>query len=273
MITVLGGYGFVGSEYVRHFYDSAVVNDKHDYNIYTNDVLYFISTTHNYHIFDHPHLDIDTNLHTLITVLENWRRFGGNGTFTFISSWFVYGNQEHQPVHESVHCNPKGFYSITKRAAEQLLISYCETYDLKYKILRLANVIGKRDPSASARKNALQYLINKMKNNEPIELYDGGDFYRDYIHVTDCARAINLCIEKGEDNTIYNIGNGVPVRFYDIINDAYALIGSKSEIINIEQKEFHAKVQTKSMYLDNTKLKLLGYNQLYSTQDMLKGMI
>ena len=59
----------------------------------------------------------------------------------------------------------------------------------------------------SKKKNALQYLVNKLKENGPIELYDNGDVYRDYIYVDDVVDAINLIIKKGSANEIYNIGN------------------------------------------------------------------
>ena len=42
---------------------------------------------------------------------------------------------------ENALCDPKGFYSITKRTAEQLLISYCETFNIKYRIVRILCVV------------------------------------------------------------------------------------------------------------------------------------
>ena len=115
----------------------------------------------------------------MIKVLENIKN-KNNTTFNFISSWFVYGNTD-LPAHEESYCDPRGFYSITKRAAEQLLISYCETYEIKYRILRLANVIGTGDKKVSKKKNALTYLINELKQDNAINLYSDGDLYRDYI--------------------------------------------------------------------------------------------
>jgi|ERR1700747_2347408 len=281
-LTVLGGHGFVGSCFVKNtpnmINDISIkyVNERNDYSVATADVLYFISTTHNYHVFTDTHIDIDTNLKVLVNVLENWRKYqllsGEKGTFNFVSSWFVYGDGPIPATEEQV-CNPKGFYSITKRAAEQLLISYCETFDLNYRILRLANVIGEKDPRASAQKNALQYMINLMKEGEPIELYDRGDFYRDYIHVRDCVRAIGLVLYKGNKNEIYNIGNGIPIKFFDAIDIAHNRTGYKSVIRNIDQKDFHKKVQVKSFYMDNSKLKSLGYKQSYCLDDMIRGMI
>ncbi len=274
-LSVFGGTGFVGGNFMRMFPDNILIAREERYPRST-DTLYFISTTHNYNVFTDLHKDIDTNLTVLMDVLNAFRKRswfeGGNITFNFISSWFVYGNC-HLPATESTPCDPKGFYSITKRAAEQLLISYCETYNLSYRILRLGNVVGKGDANASPQKNALQYMINQMKAGEPVELYENGEFYRDMIHVDDCCNAIKLVCEQGEIDTIYNIGNGIPVHFGNVIRMAHQRIGSNSTITAIPQKDFHRKVQTKTFYMSNTRLQRLGYEPKYSISDIVDEMI
>lgn len=273
-LSVFGGTGFVGGNYMRMFpYNNLMARDALCPD--TPDVLYLISTTHNYHVFTDVHKDIDTNLSHLVDVLEAWRKNldGRDGVFSMISSWFVYGNCK-LPACECTPCDPKGFYSITKRAAEQLVISYCETFDLKYRILRLGNVVGRGDATASAKKNALQYLINEMKAGRPIELYEDGNFNRDMIHVDDCCEAINLVCETGGDyNTIYNIGNGYPVHFGNVIRMAHRRMGSTSTITPIPQKDFHKKVQTKTFYMSTTKLQKLGYSPKYSVSNIVDEMI
>ena len=168
MLTVLGGKGFIGGHLVdllKKQNSQYIANEKLDYNVKTNDVISYISTVDNYNVFENPYIDIDTNLTGLIKLLESWRNRveykQDFGCFNFISSWFVYGNEygpnfsgnENGPnrlgARETDRCDPKGFYGITKRAAEQLLISYCETYGLNYRILRLANVIGPGDKKVS----------------------------------------------------------------------------------------------------------------------------
>ncbi|CAB4124299.1 WcaG Nucleoside-diphosphate-sugar epimerases [uncultured Caudovirales phage] len=270
-LTVYGGTGFIGSRYMEKYKRNFMAIRGNNEPL-TDDILYLISTTDNYNVLTNPHLDIDTNLTVLIDVLEAWRNKNPKGVFNFISSWFVYGDTE-LPAKETSYCNPKGFYSITKRAAEQLIISYCETFGLKYRILRLGNVVGKGDSKVSAKKNALQYLINRLKNNEPIELYDDGDFFRDYIHIEDCTSAINLVVNSTDYNQIYNIGNGKKIHFREIIDLAYAKLESKSEVTSIPQKEFHKIVQVKSMYMDDTKIKNLGYVQKYQIEDIVDNLI
>lgn len=283
-LTIFGGGGFVGGEYVRSYYDAAIgniqsINAKHDYQVYSKDVLYFISTVDNYNVFEHPLLDIETNLLTLVTVLENWRKLQESrdekeGVFNFISSWFVYGNQDNPcGVREDAVCDPKGFYSITKRCAEQLLISYCETYGLKYRILRLGNVLGTGDRKVSARKNALQYLIGRIDRGEDIQVYSHGEFYRDYIHVEDCVRAIELTMLNGASNEVYNIGNGKPWQFIEVLMYAIKELKSHSIIEWIEPKDFHKKVQINTFYMNNEKLRSLGYTPIYEGVDLYSSIL
>jgi nucleoside-diphosphate-sugar epimerase len=193
-------------------------------------------------------------------------------TFNFVSSWFVYGETE-MPATEESNCYPNGFYSITKRCAEQLLISYCETFGIKYRILRLANVAGHGDKKASPQKNALQHMINELKAGRDVNVYDGGNLYRDYIHVSDVGKAIKLIMEKGEVNTIYNVGNGQPLLFKDMIEYAKELIGGEGKLLPIEIPQFHRTVQVRSMWMLSDKLKSLGYAPNYDMKAIIEDMV
>lgn len=270
-IQVFGGKGFVGSEFVKSNPDM-IVNERDDYNVSleADEIVYFISTVTNYNVKTDAYIDIETNLTTLIKVLEQCKHKGV--TFNFISSWFVYGDTE-MPAKETSYCNPTGFYSITKRCAEQLLISYCETFNIKYRILRLANVAGQGDKKASPQKNALQHMINELKADRDVNVYEGGKLYRDYIHVSDVARAINLVLDRGDTNTIYNIGNGKKIFFKDIIEYAKGLIGGEGKLNPIEIPMFHQKVQVKSMWMSNDKLKALGYVPKYDIRQIVEDMV
>jgi len=286
MITILGGNGFVGSAYcdiLSKAGEKFKKNDRNDYECATNSVINFISTVDNYNVYDDSTLDINTNLIVLMKALDSYKNYisetGNKGCFSLVSSWFVYGQDSgfgegSRGIPETDSCDPKGFYSITKRCAEQLLMSYCETFELNYRILRLANVLGKEDKKVSAKKNALQYLLGELKENRPIDLYDSGYFYRDYIDVRDCARAIDLAVNKGELDSIYNIGNGKPIVFREVIRYAKHKLNSTSELRTIEQKEFHKKVQSsRSFFMDNSKLQSLGYSPKYTLYETIDDII
>jgi len=285
-LTVYGFSGFVGSHFLEEMVNKFSVEKKNapwtiftpyrdsiDCAINTKDVVNFISTVDNYNVFTDPHLDINTNLNILVTTLENWRKspLSQYGCYNFISSWFVYGHGH--DVIEGSDCYPKGFYSITKYCAEQLVKSYCETYNLRYRILRLGNVIGPGDKKASKKKNALQYLANELKENRDIQMYGDGSFYRDYIHVNDVARAIALVIEKGELDSIYNIGNGRQWKFRDILYYIRRITNSSSKITSMEAPDFHKTVQGVSFYMNVEKLHNLGFIPEYLGEKLFDTLV
>lgn len=263
-LTILGGKGFVGGHYVRTFYDAAIgnirsVNNRFDYAAHSKDILYLISTVDNQSVRTDPHKDIDTNLTLLIKVLENWRQRpdSKDGVFNFISSWFVYGNKgDLINVSENHRCDPYGFYSTTKRCAEQLLENYCNEYGLHYRILRLANVMGAGDPKVSYKKNVLQYLVNRLAKNDSIQVFGTGDMLRDYIHVSDCVSAIDTVMRFGDINSVYNIGNGPTWNLRTILEYCRARLNSSSPII-------YGKLPELKFYMNNSKIVKLGYAPKY----------
>ena len=257
-IDLFGGTGFVGSNFYNLYKDEVYIHPRNHNTPYCKNILYMISTTDNYNVLEDSCKDINTNLIKLMEVLDNCKN--KDIVFNFVSSWFVYGDTD-LPAKETSYCNPKGFYSITKKCAEDLLISYCRTFNIKYRILRLANVYGGNDAGISKRKNALTYLINRIKNNENVNLYFNGNFIRDYVHIDEACKSIKLCLGKVQVNDIYNIGNGEPIVFKDIIDYAVEQTKSKSNITPIDQPEFHKIVQVKDMYLDNSKIKNLGFEK------------
>jgi nucleoside-diphosphate-sugar epimerase len=261
MISVYGASGFIGNKYCEKFGGYRMGRDEIIPPIETTKIVYFISTVDNYNILSNPFLDIQTNLIHLINVLEECK--GKNIEFVFISSWFVYGDTE-LPANENSCCNPKGFYSITKRTAEQLLESYCNTFGLKYKIIRLSNVIGDDDRKTSKKKNVLQYLIGEIKSGNSISLYNGGDFYRDFIDVHDVVEGINFISEHEMNGEIYNLGSGTSKTLKEIINYVFTKLETSVEILPMELNLVQREVHINSFIMDVRKLKKLGFIPKYS---------
>ena len=271
MISIFGGTGFIGSKFYNKYKEDSVVIPREEVQPRSNRVLYLISTVDNYNVLENPFVDIETNLIHLMKVLENCKNKDIH--FTFISSWFVYGDT-HLPARESSSCKPKGFYSITKLAAEQLIESYCKTFNIRYNIVRLGNVIGKGDGKASKKKNALQFLIDEMKADRDINLYNNGEFYRDFVHVDDVVNGIKFVMDRGESGEIYNLGSArKPTLFKDIVAYAHHEIGSHSNVGNMEPSDFHKIVQVESMYLDSSKLGSLGFFPSKGVYESIKEML
>lgn len=269
LISVFGATGFIGSRYCSLYSDKVIKIDREDRNPKSKNILYFISTTDNYNIHTNITLDVETNLKILCEVLDFCRDI--DIVFNFISSWFVYGETE-LPAKEEYYCKPMGFYSITKKAAEDILISFCRTYGLKYRILRLCNVMGTGDGKVSAKKNALSYMINLLKKHEDVYLYDGGTPIRDIMHVDDVCRAIELICSEGEFNQIYNVGSGQATHISAIIEMAKDYLGSRSIIKFKEAPEFHKIVQAKDFWMDTTKLNHLGFTRQISNEQIIQQL-
>lgn len=272
-ISVFGSNGFIGSKFCELYSDKVIKLERDDYKPKTNNILYLISTVDNYNIHNNLHIDIDTNLKVLMNVLENVPK-NEDVVFNFVSSWFVYGQNNEIPFREDHSvCNPTGFYSITKHCAEQLLISFCQTFNIKYRIFRLANVLGEGDIKISKKKNALQYLIKEVTQNRNVELYYGGKVLRDYIYVDDVCDAIKMCIDKAPYNQIINIGNGEPYIFGDLVQKAIDYAESNSNIIHINPTQFHNIVQVRHSYLDVTKLHSYGFTSKYDIDTIIYKLV
>lgn len=270
-VSVFGGTGFIGGNFCNMYKNETITVDRNIRKPFTNQVLYLISTIHNYNVFDNPYVDIETNLKILIETLEQCK--DQDVVFNFVSSWFVYGQTDQLPAKEDTNCNPKGFYSITKRCAEQLLISYCETFNIQYRILRLCNVYGVNATKVSIKRNALQYLANEVVHGRDINLYNAGSDVRDFMHVDDVSRAMMLCIEKAPLNEIINIGSGTPQKFGEVMKYVRERTNSNSVFHDVDPPDFHKKVQVKDMYLDTTKLRSLGFTPEKNFWDQIDKII
>ena len=102
-ISVYGGTGFIGGNFCHQYEDSVIKIPRDEREPKSEQVLYLISTIHNYNVFDKPFLDIDTNLRVLIETLEECKH--KDVVFNFVSSWFVYGQTEDLPASEESNCN------------------------------------------------------------------------------------------------------------------------------------------------------------------------
>ena len=130
-LSIFGSTGFIGSNFVKLYPDNIKIK-RGDLSPQTNDILYLISTVDNYNVFSDLTKDVKVNLELLCQVLDNCK--SSQITFNFISSWFVYGQNCTLPASENDICNPKGFYAITKKCAEDLLISFIKHLELNIEL-------------------------------------------------------------------------------------------------------------------------------------------
>lgn len=271
MISLLG-VGFIGKR-IYELYPNDIIAESRESNVPKfDDIIYCIGSNTNYNIFNNTLSDVESNLVKLIKVLDNCKN-RKNVNFLYLSSWFVYAKNENLPSKEKTLSRPLGLYSATKLCAELILETYAKVFGFNYKIVRLSNVIGPGDKNISAKKNALTFLINKIKNNEDVNLYHGGDVIRDFIYIDDACKAIKLVFDKGENNSIYNIGSGTKIKMIDILNYVKQVTNSKSKFNSILPPRFHEIVQVRNSYLDITKLKNLGFVREYDIFDAVKTLL
>jgi UDP-glucose 4-epimerase len=162
--------------------------------------------------------------------------------FIFSSSAAVYGIPEQTPIPETHPLNPTNPYGWTKLFAEKILSDYERAYGLKFISLRYFNAAGAdpegrmgemHDPETHLIPNILLFLLGKKKE---FSLY-GNDYstpdgtaIRDYIHVTDLAKAHVLALKKlAEHNNseFINLGSNKGYSVMEVIDKVEAVTGEK----------------------------------------------
>ncbi|MED1472274.1 NAD-dependent epimerase/dehydratase family protein [Bacillus salipaludis] len=121
----------------------------------------------------------------------------------FSSTAAVYGENKNLPLKESAHSTPVSFYGVSKSTCESYFKLFNKYKNLKYVILRYANVYGPRQTSFSEG-GVVSIFMNKMKNDQPVTIYGDGEQTRDFIYVKDLAKANIAAISHGT-NEIFNI--------------------------------------------------------------------
>jgi len=148
----------------------------------------------------------------------------------FSSSAAVYGDQEKFPVEESFLPNPVSPYGLHKQIGEQYATLFSLVYGIETVSLRYFNVYGPYFDPEGAYALVVGKFIDQRKNNQPMTICGDGEYYRDYVHVADIAKANILAmtgdsVGKGE---IINIGSG---QSYSV-NELAKLIGGPTENID-----------------------------------------
>lgn len=267
-ISIFGSKGFIGSNFQKLYPEISIPIESGDFKPKSSKVLYLRSTVSNY---SEPEENIQINLVNLMKVLRNLKK---NDFFVMGGSWFSYGlgDFETEAARENDYNKTLGFYSSSKLCAESFVETYCKNNGINFQILRFSNIIGPGD-KFSAQKNALQFLVEKLKVNEKIELYNNGNFWRNYLHVEELCRAIKFLIKYGKKDEKYNIGFYQNVKFSEIINYCAKKLNSKSEIVSRAPSEFHSIIQTPSFRMSVEKLKKLGFEWEYSMSETLDKIL
>lgn len=160
-----------------------------------------------------PDAYIKSNLIGFYNILEACRH-NPVKHLVFASSSSVYGTNKKVPYStEDKVDNPVSLYAATKKSNELMAHAYCKLYKIPATGLRFFTVYGPMGrPDMAYFK-----FTNKLVKDEPIEIYNMGDMYRDFTYIDDIVKGIVNVMQKSPDETedgapykIYNIGNNNP---------------------------------------------------------------
>jgi dTDP-glucose 4,6-dehydratase len=149
-----------------------------------------------------PEIFVKTNILGTQVLLEAARTYGVQ-KFIQVSTDEVYGSLGPEGYfHESTPLSPNSPYSSSKAGADLLVRAYHETYRLPINITRCSNNYG---PFQFIEK-LIPLVITRSLKGEPLPVYGDGLNIRDWLHVEDHCRALDLVLHCGRDGEVYNIG-------------------------------------------------------------------
>lgn len=192
----------------------------------------------------------------------------------YISSSEIYGQKEDtKPYNENQYgfidlLNPRNSYSVGKRAAETLCVSYSYEYKVESVIVRPGHIYG---PTASPNDTRVSSAWTyDAANGKSIVMKSDGAQIRSYCYCLDCASAILKVLIKGENCRAYNISNPdsiISIRQMAEIIAKEADVELKYELaIENERKAFNPMNNSS---LDSSELLLLGWRGCF---DALTGL-
>jgi dTDP-glucose 4,6-dehydratase len=288
-VLVTGGAGFIGSNFVRY-----AIGAHDDWHVTTLDKLTYAGRLENLDsLKDHPrhrfvhgdiadrpvaaplvaeadvvvnfaaetHVDrsimhagdfITTDVYGTFVLLEAARENATLRRFVQISTDEVYGSVPAGSSTETDELKPRNPYSASKTGADRLAYSYWATYQVPVIVTRASNNYG---PNQFPEK-VIPLFITNLIDDIPVPLYGDGQNERDWLHVDDHCRAVDLLIDKGESGEVYNIGGGNQVKNVDLTHRLLDLLGKPAALIKpVADRPGHDRRYS----LSTAKLERLGW--------------
>ena len=157
-----------------------------------------------------PFLDLDVNGKGFLNILENCVKQNVKKVIFISSGGAIYGEASEYPTSETYSPKPLSPYAIHKYLSEIYLHYYHEAFNLKYTVLRYANVFGPRQISSSEA-GVVSIFIETLLNNKTPYLFTYPEtvegMVRDYIYVKDVVKANTFALDSALYEAV-NIGTG-----------------------------------------------------------------
>ncbi len=168
-------------------------------------IINFAAESHVDRSIEDPNIFIRTNVQGTQVLLDLAAQYRVQ-KFVQISTDEVYGSLGGEGYFtEESPLSPNSPYSASKASADLLVRAYHQTYGLCTNVTRCSNNYG---PYQFPEKLIPLFIINALCD-QAMPVYGDGQNIRDWIHVSDHCRAIDLVLRKGESGRVYNIGGGM----------------------------------------------------------------
>ena len=166
--------------------------------------------------------------------------------FVFSSTAALFGNPERTPVEEDDPVHPTNAYGESKLLVERMLAWFHQIHGLRYASLRYFNAAGASRPEQGEAHQPETHLIPRilqvaLGRAEHVNIFGtdyptpDGTCIRDYIHVSDLARAHLLALEalalEQSSPRIYNLGNGQGFSVREVVEVARRVTGHPVPVI------------------------------------------
>ena len=177
--------------------------------------------------------DFDINVNPLIKFLERAAELPNFKKFIFLSSGgTIYGDiLENVPIEEDFLKRPISGYGLSKIVAENYIKFLTRNSNIQSFILRPSNVYGIYQNLLKPQ-GIIGFAFKSLINDKSIDLYNEGKVTRDFIYVTDLAKAVHCCINTDNQKSItsvYNVGSQKGYTINEILD----------KISNIAKKSIH----------------------------------
>jgi len=167
----------------------------------------------------------------------------------FSSTAATYGVPEYLPLDEKHSCVPISPYGKSKWFIEQIMLDYAKSHGLKPVMLRYFNAAGADSEGDLGEAHRVEThlipLVLKvaLKQKKQVKIFgtdyetDDGTCIRDYIHVTDLARAHVLAYEKHyAEPVIFNLGSGVGFSVREVVEVCEKVTGVSIKTVDSRRR-------------------------------------
>ncbi|KQL46524.1 NAD-dependent dehydratase [Brevibacillus choshinensis] len=214
-----------------------------------------------------PDTYVDTNIKGTLNILQAARELETEKVI-HTSTSEVYGTAKYVPITEDHPLQGQSPYSASKIGADQMAISFYNSFNLPVSIIRPFNTYG---PRQSARAVIPTIITQIASGQRQIKL---GSVHptRDFNYVLDTVRGfISVAQSDQSIGEVINIGSNYEISIGETAQIISELMGADLEIITEDQRLRPEKSEVERLWADNSKAqKLLGWYPLYGERDGFK---